>query len=63
MLGAASVGAPPVIIYLLSGPDRVDTTRANLTLYLVVTSAAGLVMLWTHGVLDAAVEWCGFFPS
>jgi uncharacterized protein len=57
MLGAASVGAPPVIIYLLSGPDRIDTTRANLTLYLVVTSAAGLVMLWARGVLDAPAAW------
>ncbi|HEX6320625.1 MAG TPA: sulfite exporter TauE/SafE family protein [Burkholderiales bacterium] len=57
MLGATSVGAPPVILYLLSGPDRIETTRANLTLYLVVTSLAGLVMLWTRGVLDAAAAW------
>jgi uncharacterized membrane protein YfcA len=51
MLGATSVGAPPVILYLLSGPDPVETTRANLTLYLVISSAAGLVMLWLRGVL------------
>lgn len=57
MTGAISVGAPPVILYLLSGPDRVETTRANLTLYLVVTCAAGLVMLWTRGVLDATAAW------
>lgn len=31
MLGATSIGAPPVILYLLSGPDRVAVTRANLT--------------------------------
>jgi hypothetical protein len=52
MLGATSIGAPPVILYLLSGPDPAETTRANLTLYLVVSSAAGLVMLWARGVLD-----------
>ena len=57
MLGATSVGAPPVILYLLSGPDRVETTRANLTLYLVVTSLAGLAVLLAHGVLDAAAAW------
>jgi len=57
MLGATSVGAPPVILYLLSGPDRIETTRANLTLYLVVTCLAGLVMLWARGVLDAAAAW------
>jgi uncharacterized membrane protein YfcA len=57
MLGATSIGAPPVILYLLSGPDSVATTRATLTLYLVVTSAAALVMLWARGVLDAAAAW------
>ena len=33
MLGATSIGGPPVILYLLSGPDPIETTRANLTLY------------------------------
>ncbi|GAA4342442.1 hypothetical protein GCM10023165_24200 [Variovorax defluvii] len=54
MLGATSVGAPPVILYLLSGPDPVPVTRANLTLYVVVISAAGLVMLGASGLLTAA---------
>ena len=57
MLGATSVGAPPVILYLLSGPDPVETTRANLTLYLVVSSAAGLIMLFARGVLDLSAAW------
>jgi len=52
MLGATSIGAPPVILYLLSGPDPVETTRANLTLYLVVSSLAGLIILWVRGVLN-----------
>lgn len=54
MLGATSIGAPPVILYLLSGPDPVAVTRANLTLYVVVISAAGLVMLRFAGLLEAA---------
>jgi uncharacterized membrane protein YfcA len=53
MLGATSVGAPPVILYLLSGPDPIETTRANLTLYVTVISLAGLALLWHHGLLDA----------
>lgn len=57
MLGATSIGAPPVILYLLSGPDPVETTRANLTLYLVVSSLAGLIMLWARGVLDVPATW------
>ena len=53
MLGATSIGGPPVILYLLSGPDPVTVTRANLTLYIVLVSAAGLVMLGFAGLLDA----------
>lgn len=36
MLGATSIGAPPVILYLSSGPDPVAITRANLTLDVAV---------------------------
>ncbi len=57
MLGATSIGAPPVILYLLSGPDPVETTRANLTLYLTVISLAGIVMLGYHGLFDARAGW------
>ncbi|MDE2395982.1 MAG: sulfite exporter TauE/SafE family protein [Burkholderiales bacterium] len=53
LLGATSVGGPPVILYLLSGPDPVPVTRANLTLYVIVISAAGLVMLGAAGLLSA----------
>lgn len=53
MLGATSIGAPPVILYLLSGPDPIEVTRANLTLYVVVISAAGLAALAWQRVIDA----------
>lgn len=51
MLGATSIGAPPVILYLLSGPEPAAVTRANLTLYVVVISVAGLVMLVATGMI------------
>lgn len=57
MLGATSIGGPPVILYLLAGPDRIDTTRANLTLFVAASSAAGCLMLWAGGVLDMAAVW------
>jgi uncharacterized protein len=57
MLGATSIGGPPVILYLLSGPDPIETTRANLTLYVTVTSLVGIVMLWYHGIFDARAGW------
>ena len=57
MLGATSIGGPPVILYLLSGPDPIETTRANLTLYVAVSSLIGVIMLWHEGVLDAHGGW------
>lgn len=53
MLGATSIGGPPVILYLLSGPDSIETTRANLTLYVTVTSLIGIMMLLQQGIFDA----------
>ncbi len=55
LLGATSIGAPPVILYLLSGPDPVAVSRANLCLYVVVISFAGLVSLAAHGALGGDV--------
>lgn len=57
MLGATSIGGPPVILYLLSGPDSIETTRANLTLYVTVTSLIGIVMLLQQGIFDAHAAW------
>ena len=73
MTGAIAIGAPPVILYLLSGPDPVGTTRANLTFYLVGISLAALVMFWMQDVLDLRCAWialvftpgyfCGLFAG
>lgn len=49
LLGATGIGAPPVILYLLSGPDPLAVTRANLTLYVAAISIAALLVLWTQG--------------
>ena len=38
LLGSTSVGAPPVILYLLSGPDPQAVTRANLTVFVTAIS-------------------------
>jgi len=49
LLGSTSVGAPPVILYLLSGPDSQDVTRANLTVFVTSISVIGLCMLSVAG--------------
>lgn len=52
LVGATSVGAPPVIVYLLAGSDPPNITRANLTLFVTIISLAALaVMLW-RGMLS-----------
>lgn len=53
LLGATSVGAPPVILYLLSGPDPQTVTRANLTVFVTSISVIGLVMLVAVGAVTA----------
>ncbi len=50
-LGATSVGAPPVILYLLSGPDPAAVTRANLTVFVTSISVIGVVMLVAAGAV------------
>lgn len=51
MVGATSMGGPPVILYLLAGPDPIDTTRANLTYFVGAISLAGVAVLALNGVL------------
>jgi uncharacterized membrane protein YfcA len=55
LLGATSVGAPPVILYLLSGPDPVAVTRANLTVFVTAISVIGLVMLGVAGAISVSL--------
>jgi hypothetical protein len=55
LLGATSVGAPPVILYLLSGPDPQVVTRANLTVFVTAISVIGLVMLAAAGTITASL--------
>ena len=50
-LGATSIGAPPVILFLLSGPDPQAVTRANLTVFVTAISAIGLVMMIAAGAI------------
>jgi uncharacterized protein len=55
LLGATSVGAPPVILYLLSGPDPAAVTRANLTIFVTAISVIGLVMLAVAGAISTSL--------
>lgn len=52
LAGATSLGGPPVILYLLSGPHPIAVTRANLTLTIMTVSIATVLALWIGGVLN-----------
>lgn len=49
LFGATSMGGPPAILFLLSGPAPYWVTRANLVAYISVTSGLSLLMPWYFG--------------
>jgi uncharacterized protein len=73
LLGATGIGAPPVILFLLSGPGSVRSTRAVLTAFISTTSLIGVIallgggaitmplLLWSAGlaVVYLAAIWIG----
>lgn len=52
LAGATSLGGPPVILYLLSGPQPIAVTRANLTLTIMAVSIATVLALWVGGAME-----------
>lgn len=50
--GAASVGGPPVVAYLLAGPGSPSQTRASLVYYFAFTQLAALTMFWIGGLMN-----------
>jgi uncharacterized protein len=60
LLGATGIGAPPVILFLLSGPTSVHATRAILTVFISTTSLIGFIALFAGGAIDRALlVWSG----
>ena len=51
MTGATGMGGPPVILYLMAGPDSTATTRANLTYFMGAIALAGVAMLALNGLV------------
>jgi hypothetical protein len=55
--GATGVGGPPLVIYLLAGPDPSITNRANLITYYTFLNGATFVSMALHKVLNPATGW------
>jgi len=48
--GATGVGGPPVVLYMLAGPNKAHTNRANLITYYTFLNAGTCLSLLSHGV-------------
>ncbi len=55
--GSTSFGGPPVLLYLLSGPEAAITHRSNLILYIALMNAVALPSMWFAGVLSMQTFW------
>jgi len=66
MMAATSMGNPPVLLYMLSGPDGPATNRANIIGYFVVTQVfliatlAGLMILGLSTLVRAVMLFPAF---
>lgn len=55
--GAASIGGPPVIAFLLAGPDSAATNRATLILFFIFSQVIAVALYAAGGVITARVMW------
>jgi uncharacterized membrane protein YfcA len=57
--GATGLNGPPVILFNLGADQPVAVTRANLTVFLTVTSLSFVPQLWAQGLVRAEAIWLG----
>ena len=53
--GGAGMGAPPAILFLLSGPHGHDAVRANIIGYLAIANMTALATIWLNGALSSEI--------
>lgn len=54
LMASTSMGIPPVLLYVLSGPDGAATNRANIIGYFALTQLVVLAVLGATGLLSSA---------
>jgi uncharacterized protein len=55
--GATGVGGPPVVLYMLAGPNVAATNRANLIAYYTFLNGGTCLTLLAHGVFTMETVW------
>jgi uncharacterized membrane protein YfcA len=53
--GAVSIGGPPVILYLLSGPDKAEINRAQFISFLSIVQPVALIIFAVNGNFSSAM--------
>lgn len=59
--GSAGMGAPPAVLFLLSGPHGHESVRANIIGYLAIANMTALVTIWLNGALTVDILWRALF--
>lgn len=59
MMATTSMGGPPVLLYMLSGPDKAITNRANIIVYFAVSEVILLLVLLSAGIVGWTAVWLG----
>jgi uncharacterized protein len=57
--GSTGLSGPPVILFNLGTDQPVAVTRANLTVFLTVSSLSFIPQLWAQGLLAPQALWLG----
>jgi uncharacterized protein len=55
--GATGVGGPPVVLYLLAGPNTAAVSRANFITYATFLGAGTCLSLFAHGAFTLETLW------
>ena len=57
MMATTGMGGPPVLVYMLSGPDQAATNRANIIIYYALTGVFLVAIMVWNGLAEASAIW------
>lgn len=61
--GAAMIGGPPVVMFLLAGPHRAAQNRGTIIMYFQFTQLAAIAMYWIEGILVWDIVWLALLTA
>ncbi len=61
IVGAALIGGPPVIMFLMAGPYKASENRAAIILFFLLVQIFALLTYWYQGLMVPAVIGAGLY--